>query len=384
MSQKELNEIQNKNRIFIPLSVITLLLFIICSTYLFGEKLTKEEQLDRYINGLDLNSSISILVVDNGEAVYEKSFGYASIDTFESATPSTNYRLASVSKMFTAMSIMILKDRGELDFNMPVNEILTDFPEYGKDITINHLLQHTSGLQSFYDLTDVLGKEFDADNQVLDSDVYEIVKRVDSTYFTPGSYFEYSDTGYIVLGLIVEKVSGKSLPDFMKENIFIPLEMNNTVVFDKTLNTQVNNRAYGIDTDRENWFTKDQSYSSATRGDGSIYSSIDDLYKWDQGLYTDMLVSYETMEEAYTPPKLLNVYSGNYNSGWCFNKDMKGKLFQSHNGSTQGFTHEYTRMPEEKRAVIVLTNRNEWWEVIEIEQTIRRIYGFTNFNPYLY
>lgn len=368
------NRIFNNNLMIIILFIILSFTFLGCSDHT-----TKEEQLDKHMNQL-FNSgnqpSISILVVDNGEPVYKKSFGYANIETLEEATPSTNYRLASVSKMFTAMSIMILKDRGQLDYDMRVKDILEDFPEYGKDITIRHLLYHTSGLKSFYDLTELLDEQFDEENQILDSDVYEIVKRADCTNFTPGAMFEYSDTGYIMLGLIVEEVSGTKLSDFMKENIFIPLNMDNTVIFDKTLDMSINNRAYGTDSDGTKYFTKDQSYSSATRGDGAVYSSLEDLYKWDQALYSDILVSKETMQEAYTPPGYLNSTYDNYTCGWIFRKNGKGQLELCHNGSTQGFSTIYFRIPEKQQAIIVLSNKNESDIAYELHEKIRKIYDF--------
>lgn len=368
------NRIFKNNIMIIILSIILSLTFIGCSNHT-----TKEEQLDKYMDKIFYSSnmpSISILIVDNGKTVYNKSFGYANVETLEKATPSTNYRLASVSKMFTAMSIMILKDRGQLDYDMSVKDILEDFPEYGKDITIRHLLNHTSGLRSFYDLTELLDEEFNEENQILDSDVYEIVKRADSTYFTPGSIFKYSDTGYIILGLVVEEVSGMKLSDFMKENIFMPLSMDNTVLFDKTLNMSINNRAYGTDSDGKKYIIKDQSYSSATRGDGSVYSSLEDLYKWDQALYSDKLVSKETMQEAYTPPKHLNSLYENYTCGWIFRKNGEDQLEQVHAGSTQGFSTIYFRIPEKQQAIIILSNMNEYNIVYDMDEKIRKIYDF--------
>ncbi|WP_432664457.1 serine hydrolase domain-containing protein [Wukongibacter baidiensis] len=368
------NRVSKTNIMIIILSIILSFTFLGCS-----DQTTEEEQLDKHMDKVVYSSdlpSISILVVDNGKPVYKKSFGCANMETLEKATPSTNYRLASVSKMFTAMSIMILKDRGQLDYDMRVKDILKDFPEYGKDITIRHLLNHTSGLRSFYDLTDLLDEEFSVENQLLDSDVYEIVKRTDSTYFTPGSIFKYSDTGYVILGLVVEEVSGMKLPDFMRENIFIPLNMDNTVVFDKTLNMSINNRAYGTESDGTKFITKDQSYSSATRGDGSIYSSLEDLYKWDQALYSDILVSKETMQEAYTPPNHLNSLFENYTCGWIFRKNGEDQLEQVHAGGTQGFSTIYFRIPEKKQSIIILSNRNESNTVYELDDPIRKIYDF--------
>ena len=370
------------------ITIIIIIMFILSLSLSFIgciDKKSPEEKLDAYMNQIyskdhyDPAPSMSILVVDHGEVVYQKSFGYANVETLEKATPNTNYRLASVTKMFTAMCAIILKDRGLLDYDTKVSDILEDFPEYGKDITVRHLLNHTSGLRDFYDLVDLLDENFDEKNQVLDSDVYEIVKRAGSTTFPPGSTFQYTDAGYIVLGLVVEKVSGMELSDFMYENIFEPLKMYNTVAYDKTLDVKIKNRAYGAELDGTKYITKDQSYSSATLGDGGVYSSLEDLYKWDQALYSDILVSEDTLKEAYTPPRSLDLLGNNvnYTSGWGFGQNDQGELVQFHDGSTQGFSTSYYRIPEQKRAIIVLSNKNNDNDAYELYELIRKIYDFS-------
>ncbi|WP_312649581.1 serine hydrolase domain-containing protein [Aminipila sp.] len=342
---------------------------------------TPEQQLDNYIQKEyckynSPSSAISILIVDNGKIVYNKSYGYANIETLEKADSATNYRLASVTKMFTAMCAMILKDRGLLDYDTKVSDILEDFPEYGKDITVRQLLTHTSGLRDFYDLTDLLDEDFNEENQLLDSDVYEIVKRADSTYFTPGNHFKYSDTGYIVLGRVIEKVSGMTLSEFMDKNIFKPLKMNNTVAFDKRQNPEIKNRAYGTQLHGNKFIIKDQSYSSATLGDGGVYSSLEDLYKWNQALYSNILVSNETLEDAYTPAKYLNSLYDNYNCGWFFRKNTEGQMEQTHDGATQGFSTFFLRIPEKEQAIVVLSNRNNDQQAYELHKYIRKLYNF--------
>lgn len=190
-------------RIMVLLMLLTLLCFSVgCSVQAAGNYEVKAKELDDVMNDYyssDKNMpSTSILIVDNGEIVYKKCYGYANVETLEKATPESTYRLASVSKMFTSMGIIVLKDRGLLDFDTRVGDIFDDFPEYGKDITVKQLLEHTSGLKDFYDLTGLLDEEFDVDNQLLDSDVYEIIKRSDSTYFEPGKVHKYTDTGYVL------------------------------------------------------------------------------------------------------------------------------------------------------------------------------------------
>jgi len=338
------------------------------------------KELDDYItkrtNIIENSPSTAIMIIDDGKIVFEKCYGYSNVETMEKATPETNYRLASITKMFTAMCAIILHDRGELDYDEKLSDILDDFPDYGKNITVRHLLTHTSGLRDYYDLTYLLEEKFNEENQLLDSDVYEIVKLADSTYFTPGGAFKYSDTGYTVLGRVIEKKSGIKLAKFMEENIFIPLEMNNTVAYDKELNQNIPNRAYGAESDGVKYINHDQSYSSAVLGDGGVYTSLNDMYKWDQALYGDVLVSRESLEEAYTPPKVLNKQWENYNSGWFFLKNDSGNLEMSHDGSTQGFSTYYIRLPEKKKSMIILTNRDYNPEPYKIENIVRSNYGF--------
>ncbi len=233
-----------------------------------------------------------------------------------------------------------------------------------------------SGLRDYYDLVALLGRNFDETNQLSDADVYEIVKKTDSTYFAPGSAFEYSDTGYTILGLVVEKVSGMELSEFMSENIFKPLEMENTVAFDKTLASEIKNRAYGTVAAGQNYIIKDQSYSSAVLGDGGVYSSLEDLYKWDQALYSNALVSEKTLKEAYTAPRPLTTLYDNYSSGWFFRKNGLGELEQFHGGATQGFSTYFLRIPEQERTLIVLSNKNDDERAYEIHRFIRKAYGF--------
>ncbi len=357
-------------------------LFIGCALlfFLLGRThQTSEEKLDQALEKMTVGSnspSTSVLIIDHGKIVYKKSFGYSDVETLEKATPKTNYRLASLTKMFTAMSIIILHDRGLLDYDTKVSDIFDDFPAYGKNITIRHLLTHRSGLKDYYDYTDLLNRKFDVTHQLLDKDVYEIIKKMDDTYFESGSSFKYSDTGYTLLGRIVEKISGTKLSDFMKENIFVPLEMNDTVAFDKELNLTIPNRAYGADSGDTAFITKDQSYSSAVLGDGGVYSSLEDLYKWDQGLYGEKLVSKASLTEAYTPPLYINSKFDNYSSGWFFRKNANNELEQLHTGGTQGFTTLYLRIPGQQKTLIVLTNKNENGKIFEIERLVRQFYNF--------
>lgn len=296
----------------------------------------------------------SAAVIKDGRIVFKKGYGFANLETKERATEYTNYRLASVSKQFTAMCILILKEQGKLTYETKLTEIFTDFPKYGRKITIKHLLQHTSGLISYESLMPEEQTE-----QVHDDDVLAMMKTQDSTYFKPGDSYRYSNSGYAVLAMIVEKISGKSFADFLKENIFDPLEMKNTVAYEKGIST-VKNRAFGYKKGESGFEDSDQSSTSAVLGDGGIYTSVMDYFKWDQALYTDKLVSRKTIEEAFTPGKLndgTEIESG-YGFGW-FTGNINGIKWVGHSGSTCGFRTYVLRIPEKKISVVVLINSRE-------------------------
>jgi CubicO group peptidase (beta-lactamase class C family) len=293
----------------------------------------------------------SVIVIRDGKVLYRHAYGLADVDNRAAATTATNYRLASVTKQFTAMSILILAERKRLSLDDNLTKFFPDYPAYGKQITVRHLLTHTSGLRAYEDLIPA-----ERTTQVHDRDVLELMKHTTSPYFAPGSEWRYSNTGYSHLALIVEKASGMRFAAFLKKNIFDPLHMSGTVAFEDGIST-VRNRAYGY-TERGGGFERtDQSTTSAVLGDGGIYSSVDDLYRWDQALYTTRLVRAETLEAAFTPAILSDGKKTTYGFGWEIG-ERRGLKTVRHGGSTVGFRTHILRIPEKRFAVIVLVNRN--------------------------
>jgi CubicO group peptidase (beta-lactamase class C family) len=294
----------------------------------------------------------SVAVIQDGEVIFKKGYGLANLEEKIPVTTSTNFRLASVTKQFTAMCIMILTEQGKLGFDDDLTRFFPKFPDYGKKITVRHLLQHTSGLIAYEDLI-----PDSATMQVKDRDVLEMMMQQDSTYFEPGSQYRYSNSGYAVLAMIVEKVSGLSFATFLQKYIFEPLQMHNTVAYEKGMAT-VAHRAYGY-TESENGFEfTDQSMTSAVLGDGGIYSSVEELYKWDQALYTEKLVSKAMLEQAFTSGVLTKDEGVYYGFGWRLDSH-RGRRRVYHGGSTRGFRTAYQRFPDDHFSVIVLINRND-------------------------
>jgi CubicO group peptidase (beta-lactamase class C family) len=294
----------------------------------------------------------SVIVIEGDKVLFKKAYGLANIEAKISATPATNYRLASVTKQFTAMAIMILAERKRLNYDDSLASFFPGFPEYGKQITVRHLLNHTSGIIAYEDVMDE-----NATVPLTDQDVLELMKRQDRTNFPPGSAYRYSNGGYVLLGLIVEKASGMSFPDFLRKNIFAPLKMNGTVLYHRDDRSDEAHRAYGYSKRDDVFVRTDQSLTSSTRGDGTVYSSVEDLYKWDRGLRSTRLVKRATLQQAFTGGAQVDEDTG-YGFGW-FIEMRRGQRTVWHSGNTIGCTQFIRRYLDRKFTIIVQANRND-------------------------
>lgn len=287
-----------------------------------------------------------VRVIKDGEPLLTRTYGMANIEERIPVTAETNFRLASVTKQFTAMCILMLVDRGELELDDTLTDVFPDFPEYGSRITITHLLQHTSGMVDYEPFVPE-----DSPVQVVDAGVLDLMRRQDHVDFEPGSKHRYSNSGYAVLAMIVEHVSGLTFPQFLKQNIFDPLGMVNTVAHQEGVST-VSTRAYGYHVTADGVEFSDQSPWSAVLGDGGIYTSVVDLSLWDAALYGNALVSEELMQQAFTP------FLEDYGFGWRID-EYRGHRRMHHSGSTVGFRNFIQRFPDDRLTVIALTNRRD-------------------------
>jgi CubicO group peptidase (beta-lactamase class C family) len=294
----------------------------------------------------------SVMVIRDGAVVYKKAYGMANLDEHTPAAIDTNYRLASVTKQFTAMCIMMLAERNQLSFDDPLTKFFPDFPAYGKEIRIRQLLTHTSGMLAYEDLIPA-----STTVPVKDKDVLRLLAAQDHTYFAPRAEYRYSNTGYAHLALIVEAVSKMPFAQFLKENIFDPLHMEGTVAYEKGIST-VPRRAYGYTLRGGAFESTDQSLTSSVLGDGGIYSSVEDLYKWDQALYTGKLVRAEILKEAFTPAVLASGNPTSYGFGWEVG-NYRGLKTVRHSGHTVGFSTAIARFPAQRFTIILLTNRSD-------------------------
>jgi CubicO group peptidase (beta-lactamase class C family) len=293
----------------------------------------------------------SVAVIRDGQVIVRRAYGMADLERRAAATPETDYRLASVSKQFTAMAIMMLVQDGKLRYDQPVREILFELPPAAQGVTIRHLLNHTSGLVDYEDLIPE-----SRTTQLDDSDVLEMLAAKDPLYFRPGTEYRYSNSGYVLLGIIVQRASGMPFPEFLRTRMFTPLGMTASVAHIEGKDT-VPNRAYGYAPQGGGFVGRDQSVTSATLGDGGIYTNVDDLTRWDRALYGSTLVAAATLTLATTPPGLPAGASTEYGFGW-FVDQYRGEARWRHTGETSGFRNAIQRFPGRRFTVIVLTNRS--------------------------
>ncbi|PWT85687.1 MAG: serine hydrolase [Proteobacteria bacterium] len=315
---------------------------------------------------------LAVMVRQNGRTLFEHGYGVRDLTGGAKIDAATNFRLASFTKQFTAMAVMLLVQDGKLRYDTKLTDIFPDFPEYGRAITVRDLLHHMAGLPDYEDL---MGSGWTTDHQIQDTDVLDLLKREKRGKFVPGTNWAYSNSGYVVLGLAVAKISDRPFGDFLRERIFTPLHMDGTIVYLKGKNT-VPDRSYGHSKQKGKLVQTDQSSTSATLGDGGIYSNLTDLAKWDDALRKHTLLSEAEMRPALEPARLKDGSVPNwprgeqnednraperpvqYGFGW-FLDPLQGQPRMWHTGGTMGFRTVIERFTGSGLTVIVLCNRTD-------------------------
>ena len=360
--------------------LVVLLLLLPMGAFAGERRADATAQVDAMLAGLasDHAPGLAVLVRRNNRTVFERGYGVADLKTGTPINARTDFRLASCTKQFTAMAVMLLVHDGKLQYDEPLTEIFPDFPAYGKSITIRNLLNHTSGLPDYEALMDKASAggppRWTADHQIHDAEVLKLLEAEDHGQFVPGTRWSYSNSGYVVLGLIVAKVSGEPFGDFLRNRIFRPLGMRHTLAFVNGQN-EVPHRAYGHSKDGAAFEQTDQSATSATLGDGGVYSNLEDLARWDRALARHTLLSAAEMQAALTPFRLpdgsLPVWAGDpgdtnpqagkpvaYGFGW-FLDPYNGHARMWHYGDTVGFKTAIERFADDRLTVVVLCNRSD-------------------------
>ncbi|MFK2820674.1 serine hydrolase domain-containing protein [Flavobacteriaceae sp. LMIT009] len=305
----------------------------------------------------------NILVYKKGEVIFKSADGLRSINPIDSLDINDQFRLASVSKQFTGMAIMKLKEAGKIEYDQKVNTILTDFPY--DNITVRQLLHHVSGLADYMGIIEANWTPTDSTKiDILGNDeilnVFYSVKP--ELNFQPGERWEYSNTGYIVLASIVEKISGKHFRDFIKEQITDPLGMSNTEVYKYQIEVDPNmpDRVFGysLALNQKDLVLNDYNILNDARGDGGVYSTLEDLYKWNMALANYTIIPKDYLDEAWTSGKLNNGEKTNYGFGWGLEDDESKPQSVSHSGGWVGFGTFLYNEVETKSGFVVLTNNS--------------------------
>jgi CubicO group peptidase (beta-lactamase class C family) len=289
---------------------------------------------------------ISLAVVRSGQIIYAKGYGYANVEHQVPVKPETVFQSGSVGKQFTSMAVMMLIEEGKIGLDDKINKYFADAPTEWGNITIRHLLTHTSGMTDY-------PKDFDFRADYTEEDIYKKIKSVPLT-FQPGEKWAYSNLGYVTLGILIGKVTGKFYGDFLKERVFNPLGMTTARIISES--DIVPNRAAGYvlvkgELKNQEWV----SPSLNTTADGALYLTAFDMAKWDAALYSEKLLKKTGFEMMWAPVKLNDGKTHPYGFGWAM-AEANGKRIIEHGGAWQGFKSFIARYPDEKLTVIIFAN----------------------------
>ncbi len=314
---------------------------------LFAVKVTAQaDKIDDYVKAEMKRQHIpgvSIAVIKDGKVIKAEGYGLANVELNVPARPETVYKIGSVSKQFIAAGIMLLIQDGKLSLDDKISKFLEGTPDSWREITVRHLLTHTSGIVREAPGFDPLKIQDDAD---VIKTAYQLPLR-----FAPGEKWEYCNVGYFSLAEIIHKVSGKPWGDYLSERLFTPLEMNATRA--TTMTEIIQNRANGYVW--KNGKLDNAGIYIALRPSGAFLSSVLDLAKWDAALYTDKTLKQSTLSQMWMPVKLNSGAIHPYGFGWELGS-VGGHKRVNHGGSLSGFRAQFSRFIDDKLSVVVLTN----------------------------
>lgn len=338
--------------------LLIVITFTLSSNYIFSQHLNYKH-IDTIVGKVVSNNKFSgvVLIADNGDIKYSKAFGYIDFAKKSKLNKKSIFELASVSKQFTAMTMMMLQEKGLLSYDDKVENFLT-IPYKG--ITIRHLLTHTSGLPDYQAIMDTYwDKSKVAGN---DDIIHYLNQYAPSKLFEPGEKYLYSNTGYVLLASIVEKITGRDFIEFCNTEIFNKLHLRNTRIRSISEKAAIKNFALGhVFVPERNTYIRADSFPSSNytiwlgnrKGPGRISSTVEDLLKWDQALYTNKIVSQTTLAEAFKPMVLNNGSVSNYGFGWVL---QPNENIVWHNGDNPGYKTIIIRFLSTNKTLIILCN----------------------------
>jgi len=307
-------------------------------------------KIDKALSSLTEREAFTgaVLVAQNGEVLLSEGYGLADRDKNLPNTPQTKYRLGSITKQFTAMAILMLQAQDKLNVQDPICRYLPECPATWQDITVHQLLTHTSGIQNFTDFRD-----YHATKATPSPPEQTIARFKDRPLnFQPGEQWSYSNSGYILLGYIIEQTSGQSYEAFLQQYVFEPLQMKNTGYDHNDASL-----ATGYTGSRGLWRRADPIDMTIPYAAGGLYSTVEDLYRWDQALYTEQLVSRELLDLMFAPHAEMPGPGLSYGYGWGVG-EMNNHQAVGHGGGIDGFATEIRRYIDDKVTIIILSNRD--------------------------
>lgn len=346
-----------KNRVSLSRAIVVLIVLsasVTCNNSMAQTKVQKiEALLSQYHEYGQFNGSA--LVAENGKVIFKKGFGMANMEWEIPNTPETKFRIGSITKQFTAMLIMQLVEKGKLKLDGKITDYLPDYPKStGDKVTLHHLLTDTSGIPGY--------TEFPNFFRDVSRDPYSPVAFVktfadSALLFEPGAKFTYSNSGYFLLGAIIEKVTGKPYEQILAENILLPLGMKNTG-YDH-FNTIIKKRAAGYQKSAAGYANAPYLDMSIPYAAGALYSTVEDLYLWDQALYMNKLLSEQSQALLFKP--YIPAFGNSYAYGWAVGKAPIGRTQDSvmvieHGGGINGFNTLISRLPNEKHLIVLFSN----------------------------
>ncbi|MDJ1498999.1 serine hydrolase domain-containing protein [Xanthocytophaga agilis] len=316
----------------------------------------KAAQLDTFFHNLNQKHGFNgtVLVAQYGKPIYKGAFGYKNFSSHDTLALNTPFQLASVSKQFTAVAIMQLQEKGLLSYEDSIQKFFPDFPYH--EITVRSMLTHRSGLPNYMYAFEKIIR--DKNKPLTNAEVIDLfIKHKPGIYYLPNKKFNYSNTGYFLLAAIVEKITGERFKEYVAKHIFGPAGMTHSFIFDGTDSAKVAKAAIGYVGGRYIRPVTDNYYLEGVTGDKGVYSTVEDMFKWDQALYTGKILKTCTLEEAFTPKHFDVKTYANYGFGWRTYYAPGGEPLVFHAGWWHGFKSYFMRNQRDHSTIVILSNR---------------------------
>ncbi len=318
-----------------------------------------DQRFELYNNGK--TPGLAAMAIHKGEVLFKKGYGLRNLETEEKIGPDTNFRMASVSKQFTGMAIAMLEEQGKIDCNDPLVNYFPDFPQYGHPITIRHLIHHLSGLPDYF--MELCSTDKSA-KRPKNQDIFDFLKQKEKLDFAAGSRFGYSNTGYNLLGSLIEKVSGSSYPEFIESQLFQPTQMHHSIVI-RDPEPDIKNRAFGY-SDWPFFDLNDYNSGNFLYGEDGVYTSLNDVVNWIHAIEHHVLVSPTMQQKIFLGSTTDQGDPVGYGYGW-FLQELFGYQLISHSGHWVGFNNVIAYFPEAQLWIVTFSNTpgSSSWSAME-------------------